>query len=51
MKTEMTLRELSDEFGKDKKIRVLCEDENTIVFTFGKNQKPLSEGYSFEMGM
>lgn len=51
MKTEMTLQELANELGKDKKIRVLCEDERMLVLTYSKNQQPLSDDYSFEMGM
>lgn len=51
MKIEMTLEELSKELGGDKKVRVLCEDDRIIVLTFSKGQKPLSDDYSFEMGM
>lgn len=51
MKTEITLQELADELGSDKKVRVLCEDKDTIVLTFSKNQNPLDDEYSFEMGM
>lgn len=51
MKREMTLQELIEELGRDKKVRVLCEDNDTIVLTFNKNQELLSEEYNFEMGM
>ena len=51
MKKEMTLQELMKELGRDKKVRVLCEDNDTIVLTFSKNQKTLSDEYTFEMGM
>ena len=50
MKTEKTLKELAKALGEDKKIRVICEDENTIVLAFRKNQHP-AEDYSFEMGI
>lgn len=51
MKSEMTLRELSEELGEEKRIRLLCEDENIIVLTFSKKQSPLSDEYDFDMGM
>ena len=52
MKKEMTLAELAKELGEDKKIRILCEDDDSYILQFSKKQQSLEEaGYSFEMGM
>lgn len=52
LKNEMTLKELADKFGVDKKIQIVCDDDNGVVLYFSRKQKDLSKiSYSFDMGM
>ncbi len=52
MYTEITIEQLAEKYGNDKKIRIICEDEDGLVFLYSKNQKTLSEQeYSFDAGM
>lgn len=49
---ELTLNEFAKKYGDDKRIRILCEDDESIVIIYGKKQESLNEQeYSFEVGM
>ncbi len=52
LKSEFTLKELADKLGSNKKVHIICNDENGMVLYFSKHQKELNgQDYSFDAGM
>ncbi len=52
LKSEFTLKELADKLGSNKKVHIICNDENGMVLYFSKRQKELNgQDYSFDAGM
>lgn len=52
MKTEITIKEIADRFGPEKKVILIGEDDELAVFVYKKHQAVLpEENYSFEVGM
>ena len=52
MRSELTLKELAEKYGENKRIRILCEDDESIVLIYRKKQKSLNEQeYSFDTGI
>lgn len=52
MTETLTIKQLAERFGEDKKVDIICRDEDTVVLTMRVNKANESEQeYSFEVGM
>ncbi|MFQ7292688.1 MAG: hypothetical protein ACLRQ0_10690 [Monoglobales bacterium] len=52
MTETLTIRQLAERYGEDKKVDIICQDEDTVVLTMYVSKADNTEQeYSFEVGM